>query len=487
MKTILRTVLFALLAASAAYLMLWRPEPHYVRLRHGQFSLNGKPFFPVVLNYQVILQSDRNGIWASPYADYLGRKGALLSTKDSALAQLRADMEFIREMGFNTVRIVGIGEEYVNKTTGALCLGSSVYNREDSVIVLNGENYPRYFDALREVLKIVSESGMKTILLTKTVPGLSPTEDHLIRLADEFRHDTSLMAYDLFNEPLYFDTLSREKKDIFSITRNWKKRFRKHAPDQLLTIGLVGVREVYEWDPNAVNVDFISFHPYEFEPNQVKNEMYWFSRTVSKPWIIGETGLASDNDSITYEQQKKFAESTLHYAVETGAAGYSWWQFKDVYWNSYHASYLGLLEQAGTSRTRSGKIITGTPKPVAGVFRNFRFTPMEKNAKPESNYYTFSRPHRYCLKGKLVDQENQAIENGLIMVWSEDWKSSFVTFTKADGRFEMYTETPMHHAVFSASLYTVTEGDVKPENAKQMPDGNFVTDLGAIQLWRVYF
>lgn len=487
MKRIFVPLFFLSLVALLCYISFSRPRPHFVYLKHKQFYLDGKPFFPLVLNYQVTLQSDKNGLWASPYADYLGRNGNLLSTKDSCLSQLKADMELIREMGFNTIRIVGIGEEKVNKSTGELWLKSAVYNREDSAIALNDENYRKYFSALTELLDIVEESGMKAILLTKMVPEIAACDQHLIRLADQFRHAPVLMAYDLFNEPLYFDTLKREKKDVFTITRNWKHQFRKHAPDQLLTIGLVGVREVFEWDPNAVNVDFISFHPYEFEPGQVKNEMYWFSKMVKKPWIIGETGLAADNDSVTYDQQKKFAETTLKYCVDAGGVGYSWWQFKDVHWKEYHASYLGLLNQNGTCKTKTGKTVTGTPKPVTEVFRRFQFSPAKTEAKEEPNYFNFSAFKTYRLHGKLVNQLNEPIANGVVMVWGADWNTSFITFTKADGTFELFTNEPVHHTVFSGSIYTVTKGDIKAEDAKPNGDGTFSIDAGTVMLWQVYF
>ncbi len=487
MKGILKTLFFLSIFFFTYYLLLSRPRPNFVYLNQEKFYLNGEPYFPLALNYIVTLQADANELWPSPYAGYLDTNGRLFSTKDSALAQLRADMELIREMGFNTVRVTGIGEEEINTATGQLFLKSSVYNRNDSIVVLNESGYKSYFSALKDLFRIIDQSGLKLIFLTKVIPEVRASEQHLIRLADRFRHSSVLMAYDLFNEPLYFDKRDREKKDIFHFTRKWKSAFRKHAPDQLLTVGLVGVREVFEWDPNAVNVDFISFHPYEFERGQVLNEMYWFGKVLKKPWIIGETGLAADNDSITYEQQKKFAKATLEYCVNAGGAGYSWWQFKDVKWKEYHASYLGVLNRQGNSKTKSGKLVSGSRKPVYEVFGRFKYSGIKGNANQASNYYNFSAQRKYRYFGKLVNQDNQPLANGVVMAWTSGWLNSFITFTKDDGSFELFTEEAIHDVALSASVYTVMRGDIKPEDIKPNGDGTFSINAGTVGLWQVYY
>lgn len=144
-------------------MLLSRPRPNFVYLNQEKFYLNGEPYFPLALNYIVTLQADANELWPSPYAGYLDTNGRLFSTKDSALAQLRADMELIREMGFNTVRVTGIGEEEINTATGQLFLKSSVYNRNDSIVVLNESGYKSYFSALKDLFRIIDQSGLKLI------------------------------------------------------------------------------------------------------------------------------------------------------------------------------------------------------------------------------------------------------------------------------------------------------------------------------------
>lgn len=147
--------------------------------------------------------------------------------------------------------------------------------------------------------------------------------------------------------------------------------FREHAPNHLSTIGLTGIREVFEWDPNILSFDFISFHPYEYEPNQVLNELYWYGKYVTVPWIIGETSFPAENDSVKYEDQNKFAIKTLDQTCNCGGIGYSWWQYKDVKWGSYHSDYMGILNWKNTTVNEKGNVVFGTVKPLENVFKTY--------------------------------------------------------------------------------------------------------------------
>jgi hypothetical protein len=134
-----------------------------------------------------------------------------------------------------------------------------------------------------------------------------------------------------------------------------------------------GVPEVFAWDPNILDVDFISFHPYEYQPEQVRNELRWYGEHVDKPWIIGETSLPADNDSVPYTDQLEFARKTLAQARACGAVGYTWWQFQDVGWGRFHSDYMGVLDRTGETRVADGlPVVHGTVKPVAEAFREFR-------------------------------------------------------------------------------------------------------------------
>ena len=105
---------------------------------------------------------------------------------------------------------------------------------------------------------------------------------------------------------------------------------RRNAPHQLFTIGLAEPIEVFEWDPPTIPVDFVEMHTYH--PLRVQSEMWWYSHYCGKPWMVGETGLPADDDSVSYGAQMAFMFWTYRYAKINGACGYGWWSFRTAPW-----------------------------------------------------------------------------------------------------------------------------------------------------------
>jgi len=459
-------------------------EEGYVSIKENKFHLNGKMFYPIAINYITSTQVDKNNLWISPYWGYTPDSKPPCTTKDSSLLQLKADMELIKEMGFNTVRIVGAGEESINEKTGALSVYAKMGNKKDTSISLSSdESYEKYLNALDVLFDAANHAGLKVIFLIKLAPGLEATENHLRRVVARFKDDTCIMAYDFFNEPLYFDLLERNKMDVFPIVRRWSKIIKLYAPHQLSTIGLSSIREIFEWDPNMLHVDFISFHPYEVEPEQVRNELYWYGHYLKKPWIIGETGIPADNDSISYEDQKKWAHKTLKQAYDCGASGYSWWQYKDVEWHQYHANYLGVVTRKGeTKSAKTNMIVQGTPKPVAKEFKLFDPNGKKDSCLCLSNYYNYSQHKSFRIIGYLKDMNNIPIQGGIFLAWNQSWSHSYHTIIKEDGSFELLSDFPFYHWIASATLYSMTRGEILPETAKKYNDSIPTINIGTLKL-----
>jgi len=297
---------------------------------------------------------------------------------------------------------------------------------------------------------------------------------------------TSILAFDFFNEPFYFDSLDRkDKTEVYYITRRWQEIAKTNSPHHLTTIGLACQREIFEWDPNLMNVDFISFHPYEYEPDQVRNELYWYNRFVDKPWIIGETGIPSNNDSIPYENQVQFARKTLKQNLNCGGMGYSWWQFKDVDWGSYHQNYLGVVAARGYTRKSSVELVHGTPKPVNEEIK--RFDPLQTKGECEClpNYYNIGAHRTFRIVGRLTDFEGTPLEGAGILAWDEWWINHHFTTTKPDGTFELYSEYAFYHWMVSASRHEMIRNDCDPNKAIKGKDGIPTIDLGTIRLRRL--
>lgn len=462
----------------------------FVSINDGKFSLNGSPFYPLAINYIVGLQAYNGDLWPCPSKAYNSNGSFRYTTKDSCLMQLKADMDLIKEMGFNSVRFVGIGEEVVDEPqSGRIGVRLNNGNRSDSTAILWSEkSYKRYFDAIQQLLDVANASGLKVILLLRMSVDEKATETHMQKLIHRFRNDTAILAYDFFNEPLYFDGIERNKKVIYETLKRWNSIAKKSSPNQLVTVGLTGIREVFEWDPNILDVDFISLHPYEYEPEQVRNEMYWYGHYIKKPWIIGETAISADDDSVRYDEQSEFARKTINQAYNCGAVGYSWWQYKDVEWHNYHANFMGVVSWKGETKTKKENLpIEGTQKPLVEEFKRFNPWAPKDSCVCLSNYYNYSQ-HKTCrIIGFLKDECNKPIQGGVVLAWNQYWSHSYHTVTKQDGSFELLGDFPFYHWMASATVYSMIRGDLLPDTAKSDIDTIPTMNLGNVKIEKLSF
>lgn len=494
-------LIFLIICLGATFYFLVQKQPNtkvselhetskFVSIKNGAFSLKNRPFYPITINYIVDLMTDNGEFWPTSSSVYKQLSKFKFTTKDSCLMQLKADMDYIKELGFNSVRIVGATEELIDDAqTGELSVRANTIDYKNaSLELIDDESYKKYLGALTELASIINSAGLKTIFLTRNSIDVKSTEDHLKKLTYHFRNDTSILAFDLFNEPLYFDGPERDKEVVYHKIKQWRKTVRSVAPNHLVTIGLTGIREVFEWDPNMLDIDFVSYHPYEYEPEQVRNEIYWYGKYLKKPWIIGETAIPADNDSVTYETQKLFAQKTLKQAFDCGAIGYSWWQYKDVQWNNFHANFMGVMNWKNESHTKLPNItIEGTAKPVTEVFKAFNSNSKKDSCLCFDNYYNYSQ-HKLCkIIGRLLDENGKPIEGGVILAWNQYWSKSYHTVTKADGTFELKGDFPFYHWMASATLYSMTRDDVKLEEITLTTDKKIVINIGDLTIEKLAF
>lgn len=492
-----RYIFIFLFFSAAAILYLSFPinfsissKENFVSIEGNKFKLNGKDFYPVTVNYLATLYTDGNEYWAGPATSYDLDTLHGITTKDLGIKGLRADLHLIRQLGFNSVRIVGIGEESAddnNRLSKISLTACNGINRYTTIDLSNDDIYDKYFGALSEMFNEVNNAGLKCIFLVRARPGVVTTEEYIKKIVTRFKNDSAIMAYDLYNEPLYFDHTSRTKIQVDSIVKKWYKNFKMCAPNHLFTIGLEGMREIFEWDPNILKMDFISLHPYEFEPGQVMNELYWYGNYIKKPWIIGETAIPADNDSVTYEEQKQFAIKTLKQTYNCGASGYSWWQYKDVNWLQYRADYMGVVNRKGETKvTKDSLLVQGTVKPVAEAFQKFNPTGKKDSCICLSNYYNYSEGKASRIIGKLIDEETGfPIKGGVALGWDEHWVHSYHTVSKEDGSFEILGVYPFYHWIATATEYTVVRGDFLPDTVKIHTDSIPTVDIGILKIKKI--
>lgn len=477
---------FVFSLAAAMYLSFpISSKEHFVSIKDKAFELEGKPFYPIALNYVVTMQANDNGdLWPSSFNGYNAGEKYRYTGKDSSLMELKAELDLIKEMGFNTVRIVRIGEEQVDEATGLLSVSAIVKNERTVRFQLEQkENFIKYTNALDTLFDLADQAGLKVIFLVNVQPDVATTDMHLMKIAQRFKESSSIMAFDFFNEPLYFDKKDRHKKEVIEITSRWRQIVRMYAPKHLTTIGLEGIREVFEWDPNILDVDFISLHPYQYEPEQVRNEIYWYGKYITKPWMLGETAISADNDSVSYEEQRKFAEVTLKQTRNCGGIGYSWWQYKDVDWHLFHANYMGVVNWTGFTKTKKPNIpVGGTVKPLVEEFKKFDPSTPKEECLCFKNYYNYTSNNSFRIIGKFVDEESgKPIEGAVILGWNEGWTHSYHTISKADGTFELTSNYPFYHWMASSTNYLMIRGEVMPDTAKTV-NGIRTLDFGQLTL-----
>lgn len=411
----------------------------YIYIKDKSFMNRGKIFFPLMLNYAVGFRNIEDKFYISPILQYENPEIFESNSKTSIENQIRAHFTLINEMGFNTIRIC-FDRVFFDDENKAFYFPAD----EKKLFLL--KDYKLIFEGLKPLFKIASENKLKIMLLIKPPVENPELECFTKLLLQEFSNETTLFAFDFFNEPLYFDLVNsankntfRKKADAFKIVKKWKQMMLDYAPNQLFTIGFAEPLEVFEWDPSILPVDFIAFHTYH--PLRVPNEIYWYSKYINKPWMIGETALPADGDSISYEEQKQFYKEVFKRVINCGGSGIGWWEFQEPATGNFEAKYTAILNHKGVTKTKKGNYsIIGTVKPVVDEIIRLKDFRIKENCECNSNYYNMLGYNNFKLIGKVYNKNTMLpIEGAVIRGWNNDWSIGQNTFTNKDGEFTLYS------------------------------------------------
>ncbi|HQZ42537.1 MAG TPA: hypothetical protein PK735_06585, partial [Flavobacteriales bacterium] len=134
-----------------------------VEMRDGQFVVREKPFYPMALNYILAIHVRGDSIWAGPSKDYARVDPNEEPSRAAMHTSFRADMELIHEAGFNTVRLVGIGE--LLRDRKGYFMKAFTINDVDTIIEVLPDD-ERFLNELDTVMRIVREAGLRSIFLT---------------------------------------------------------------------------------------------------------------------------------------------------------------------------------------------------------------------------------------------------------------------------------------------------------------------------------
>ncbi|MCF0206428.1 MAG: carboxypeptidase regulatory-like domain-containing protein, partial [Bacteroidales bacterium] len=212
---------------------------------------------------------------------------------------------------------------------------------------------------------------------------------------------------------------------------------------QLFTIAFSEPIEVFEWDASILPVDFVEMHTYH--PLRVANEAYWYGHYCNKPWMVGETSLPADNNTIKYEWQTNFMRDSYRVALANGAAGYGWWEFGDSPNGvNFEAQYSGLFyKEDGVLK----------PKPALSMVKQLKAE--KQNLPIPANYHNMLGYNNIALEGRITDAETgKGIEGAVIRGWNEYWSVGMNTFTDAEGNFTLYSNDICTHFEISAPGYS---------------------------------
>jgi hypothetical protein len=460
---------------------------NYISMDGKIFKDGEADFYPVIMNYSMdvylkehdSLKSSVDSSFfliASPRAGYhpnYGNKpGETLypwgNNPKELLSIIDAHFNSIKDMGFNALRITGFTSTDENDSVDG---GFHTWSQIDlSTSDKGSKNITEgMIPILKEILHLAEKNKLRVILLLSAVETQPDNQlNFYSKVAELLKEEKALMAYDFYNEPLYFDKGNYTKKETKNFVESYNKTVKGVSPNHLTTIGLSHYKIVSEWDPELMDVDFLSFHLYPYGSKSLNKlerfnaKFYWISQTITKPWILGETGLNTAerceplNFSCgNYTDQLKFMSYSLNLNRSAGASGYSWWSFQDVKFppgyieGTCNVSDYGLVNRkTGTYLNSKGAEILGNLKhkndslPFKNFINNHPYEPSfwDKDLRPDSVYYNIDyMPSKHIAKGIVLSEKGMPVVNAIVTIYNTKSKSTYSTFTKPDGSFEIKT------------------------------------------------
>ena len=524
----LKFLIFGLLI----YLTVNTVQAQYVTLEGRQFKIGTQDFYPVVCNYSLsVVNSPGNTNYFISRVRTFGEgidcsgcnplpNGEFECTnQSSAYNEITADFTKIHDMGFNTVRL-GI-ELYQKDTdhvgaTGFIITATSLDHPIEAATPTELQISPLYdtdpilqnilLPKVDSILLIAQTCSLKIILLpgsghvAMTDAAAADYGSLLSEIADHLKNRTSLMAYDLYNEPAY-NQYPIFKDKVCEYTALWYDAIKTSAPNHLITIGGSGPIDAWYWDPTVMKLDFYSDHIYpsvrDYENfsttyafDRVKGEIIWTYKNSPMPWIIGETGFSALDDwyymdggqwlphTISPPQvhgyltdQSNYATNSLAAVRNCGGSGYSWWNFQENWWVPMQDG-LGLLRHGNLSDPN-------IDKPVVSVFTSYPSPPPAPQqcdypsnyTDPDNwNYYSPTYPDK--IQGTISENiSNNGIEDAIFRtdiyyhlpsdppeVTLPTHPSGSNTYTHADGTYILNPKYPGSDAISVSAIAAVAAG-----------------------------
>ncbi|MEI6347624.1 MAG: cellulase family glycosylhydrolase [Bacteroidota bacterium] len=443
-----------ILLLSGSLLTGFCQSPSPISITQGKFTQDGKPWFALTLNYQVdIFTDDETVFWIGPNHGYSKNNQRCCNNQLDARMALFSDFARIKEMGFNTVRICGLELQASNSSNDKkLWVNCKKGVSLDNIPFLSSKKNNKVLASMaKAVVEEAHDAGLQVIFLT----GKANLQRNKIQekytewleiLCDTLKKTSPIFAIDIFNEPIYSNSSKLSKNELFLVTEKWYKSIKKRLPKTLVTIGLIGPEDILEWDPEALNIDFVNYHLYptntDFE--YVAASLHWISQTSKKPWIVGETGYSGTDDSTqkfnqgSASDQLRYATFSFNRALCKGAQGYSWWMFRDLFWGN-NVDNMGLVDHQGKDKL------------IVPFFKTISLTTSQNCPLPDDLHYYRMEYTDYTIQGKIENMKGMPFPNAVICAWDADWKNFKWTISDKNGNYNIGSNTPIKFVRASAA------------------------------------
>lgn len=452
----------------------------FVTVDGKKLKCGGNDFFAVVANYWVEYSRGpitNTSVFTYPnffpsrshtYFPSNTRCCPVISTNAKADSAIRRDLREIKAMGFNAIRVYGCGYQDTIVTTN---WDGSVYVK----IPFTDPNHTQLsLDIAGSVLRSAKAAGIKVIWLagdndlSKDATSLDLAFqagyiNYLKEFGRQFGNDPTLLAVDFFNEPVPTSGAYWTKTKACQKTKEWNDALKQYS-SALSTIGLWEVGSAFWWDPNLLNIDFVSLHNYPLTRkgtqitsltdaiNRIKSDYWWYKNNVTLPWMIGETGMSAHllnpntldtiNDNGPYagtlQDQKTFLHETLNTARDCGATGYCWWEYSDGdvggYMGSHNGAFFGLVYASDPA----SPIVR---KPAAQEISDFNPSAIGTASQPPNYYSYFGNTTGTLLYGAVLDYSSNPIKDALIELIDSvpgQKRRYQTTYSDANGLYTIY-------------------------------------------------
>ncbi len=266
-----------------------RPDParaatpdrtQFITVGDGQLQLNGQPFKVRGVNYY-----PRQAPWQR-----------FLAEADPA--QMAAELDLIKEAGFNTLRIFLWYEPLFTCQPEDAIPNETAFAKVDALLELAAE---------RDLKVIVTLNDLPDLTFRPLYTDYAHYDNQTSYIVRRYRHDPNILAWDVRNEgDLDYGAESKDdarftQAEVMDWVGHVSQLIRDNDPHHLVTAGWWG-----DPTPTSPYVDFLSFHHWT-ESDQLQRRLNAYRRVAAKPLLLGEIGYdtlaASAKEQRDKEQQ----------------------------------------------------------------------------------------------------------------------------------------------------------------------------------------